>query len=74
MSHSRRQKSRNVEQKLKERVVLHLGLFCSHTPNFLGTEYSLKSINLQKRDVKKIDYRGKDWPVFITIKLVNGVL
>jgi coenzyme F420 hydrogenase subunit beta len=65
-------KAEMLNRKLKEKIVLHLGLFCSHTSNFLGTEYLLKMINVRKQDVTKIEYRGKGWPGFMTVRLVSG--
>lgn len=65
-------KAEMLNRKLKEKIVLHFGLFCSHTSNFLGTEYLLKMINVRKQDVTKIEYRGKGWPGFMTVRLVGG--
>ena len=50
-------------------VVLHLGIFCNHTPSFLATEYILHRMKVKKEDVKGLDYRGEGWPGKMTIKL-----
>ncbi len=62
---------RNVEMlipKLKEKIVLHCGIFCGETRSFIGTEFLLKKNNLKKEDVISIKYRGKGWPGYLQIK------
>jgi coenzyme F420 hydrogenase subunit beta len=65
-------KAEMLNKKLKEKIVLHLGLFCSHAPSFLGTEFLFQKFNIKKDDVKKIDYRGRGWPGMMSIELKNG--
>ena len=66
-------KAERINKKLKEKIVLHIGLFCEGPPNFLGTEFLLnKKIGVKKEDVKKLDYRGEGWPGGISITLKNG--
>jgi len=67
-------KAEEVNKKLRERVVLHLGLFCGHTPNFLGTEFLLNRMSLKKSDIIKLDYRGEGWPGSVKICLKGGQL
>ncbi|MGB9681262.1 MAG: polysaccharide pyruvyl transferase family protein [Minisyncoccia bacterium] len=55
-------KAEKLNEKLKEKIVLHIGLFCSQVPNFLGTEFLLKKIKVKKEKVTKLDYRGEGWP------------
>jgi coenzyme F420 hydrogenase subunit beta len=59
-------------RKLKERVILHLGVFCSHTTNILGTEFFLEKLNVPKSDVARLAYRGQGWPGMMTIELRTG--
>jgi len=65
-------KAETLNKKLREKVILHFGLFCEHTINFLGTEFILQRINIRREDVLKIDYRGRGWPGGMTIKYKNG--
>lgn len=65
-------KAEMLNEKLKEKVVLHLGLFCGHTVNFLGTEFILQKINIKKEEVVKLTYRGNGWPGGMSIELKNG--
>lgn len=58
--------------KLRERVVLHLGLFCSHNVNFQGTEYFLGRLHVEKDDVSVMRYRGDGWPGSASVKLKDG--
>lgn len=65
-------KAEQVNKKLKERLLLHLGIFCSHTPNFWGTELLLKRLNIKRDDVVKLDYRGEGWPGSMRISQKGG--
>lgn len=58
-------------EKLKEKITLHFGIFCSHTDSFRGTEFLLKKLGLQSKDIKKLSYRGGGWPGEVKIKLKN---
>lgn len=64
-------KAELLNRKLRERIVYHLGILCNNTPNFKATEFLLKHINLKKEEIKKINYRGKGWPGFLSIKTKN---
>ena len=65
-------KAEQINKKLKERIVLHFGIFCSSEHTFLGTEFLLQRISVKKEDIIKIDYRGEGWPGGMTIALKNG--
>lgn len=65
-------KAEQINKKLKERIVLHLGLLCSITRNFLSQEYLFKKFNVKKEDIVKFDYRGEGWIGGMTITLKNG--
>jgi coenzyme F420 hydrogenase subunit beta len=58
--------------KLKERIVLHLGLFCTRNDSFWMTRYLLYRLGVEANDIAKIDYRGKGWPGTLSIKLRSG--
>jgi len=65
-------KAEVVNKKLREKVVLHLGIFCSHTDSFKGTEFLLHKLDIKKEEVMQIDYRGEGWPGGVRIKLKTG--
>lgn len=67
---------RNAEQvnkKLRDKIVLRLGIFCNHAPNFLGTKLLLQRLKVENK-VSKLDYRGKGWPGSMTLTQKNGNL
>ena len=62
-------KAERMNKKLKEKIILHLGIFCKHTSNFLGTEFLLKKVGIKKEDVINLSYRGEGWPGSMKIGL-----
>jgi len=65
-------KAERMNKCLQEKIRLHFGLFCSHTPSFLATNYLLWTLGIKKEDISKIDYRGRGWPGGMSILLRNG--
>ncbi len=65
-------KAEQIYKKLRARVVLHIGLFCSHTDTFWQTDYLLKSMDVSKDDLKSIRYRGDGWPGTMSVQLKSG--
>ncbi len=60
-------KAELANKKLREKIVLHLGLVCSHTDSFKETEYIFRKYRIQKDKITKLDYRGQGWPGSMTI-------
>ena len=65
-------KAEQINKKLKEKIILHLGILCSINRNFLSQEYLFKKFNVKREDVVKFDYRGEGWIGGMTITLKNG--
>lgn len=65
-------KAERLDKRLRERVLLHMGLFCGRNPSFLQTEYLLYRWGVNTGDVARIDYRGNGWPGISTVKLRSG--
>ena len=65
-------KAESAVPGLKEKVVLHVGLFCGHTVNFEGTEFLLEKLGVNKRDVARLFYRGNSWPDSLVVELKDG--
>jgi coenzyme F420 hydrogenase subunit beta len=65
-------KAETIFKTLDKRIVLHLGLLCSHEVDFAGTYFLLKKLHLQTADVNKIDYRGRGWPGSMSIESKNA--
>lgn len=55
-------KAEQHNDKLKRKIVLHVGLICNHAPTFLATEFLLKKMKIKKEEIEKLDYRGEGWP------------
>jgi len=69
--HGIRKAEQNVKA-LKERIVLHVGLMCSHTVSFHGTDFLLRKMGLVPEQVASIDYRGLGWPGCMLITQRGG--
>lgn len=67
-------KAELLNPKLKEKIVWHISLMCSHTVSFLGTEFIIQKMHVPKEQVSQLSYRGKGWPGAMTIKLKNKSL
>jgi coenzyme F420 hydrogenase subunit beta len=62
-------KAEEYNKKLKERIVLHIGLFCAKTISFNGTVFLIKRLRLTPRDISSIQYRGNGWPGNMALEL-----
>ncbi len=65
-------KAESLNPILRKRIVLHLGIFCSHTTNLNGTAFLLKKNGIDIENITALSYRGGGWPGSMTIKLSNG--
>ena len=65
-------KAEQLFPTLKKKIVLHLGLMCSHMVSFTGTEFVVGKLHVKKNDVKGIAYRGNGWPGGMTVKTARG--
>ncbi|WP_235939979.1 Coenzyme F420 hydrogenase/dehydrogenase, beta subunit C-terminal domain [Occultella kanbiaonis] len=57
---------------LAEKVALSIGIFCAGTPSTKGTEAVIRRLNLEPRDVTKLDYRGEGWPGRFRVRTRRG--
>ena len=67
-------KAAMVNKDLREKIVLHLGIFCNHAPNFWGMKLLLQRLKVRENEVIKLDYRGEGYPGSMKISLKSGVL
>lgn len=65
-------KAQSINSKLRDKIVLCLGLFCAHEDSFLATEFLLNKFGIKENDVRKIEYRGRGWPGSMSIELYTG--
>ncbi|MDM8561988.1 Coenzyme F420 hydrogenase/dehydrogenase, beta subunit C-terminal domain [Candidatus Marithioploca araucensis] len=57
---------------IAKNVKLVVGLLCSHTPNINIVKQLFEKLNLNEKDVIKIEYRGNGWPGGFTAYMKNG--
>jgi len=65
-------KAEEVFKVLRNRVILHLGLFCTHNDSFLETDFILHHLGIDRQDVSAISYRGKGWPGNLRVRTKTG--
>jgi len=66
-------KLEEVNEKLRNKILVHLGLFCGKRPNFYAITYFLrKHATVNEEDVSRISFRGEGWPGKITISTKHG--
>lgn len=58
--------------ELKNKLVLSLGMFCSHNVSLKAVDFVLLHRKIRKNNVSEFDYRGKGWPSGIRIKAKHG--
>ena len=67
-------KAEQISKKLKEKIIIHLGIFCNHAPNFWGTKLLLQRLKVREDEVIKLDYRGEGYPGSMKISKKSGEL
>lgn len=65
-------KAEQVFKILNKRIVLHIGLLCSHMVSYEGVDLILSKMHVPKGSVTELNYRGEGWPGSMSIKLANG--
>ena len=68
-------KAEALSRELKEKIILHLGIFCDRTLNFYFPQYILSRARVKEKDVKEFNYRSKKWrgwPGDLEIRLKFG--
>src|SRR4030067_3555032 len=62
-------KAERVSKALSGKIVLHIGLLCSHMTSFQGVEFLLGKLGIRLKDVTEISFRGKGWPGSMMIQV-----
>jgi coenzyme F420-reducing hydrogenase beta subunit len=65
-------KLQEKEEWIKKKIILTLGLFCSHGVTTLGTNLILDKFAKGIKNVDKFQYRGRGWPGGVHVKYKNG--
>lgn len=58
--------------KLKEKILIRIGLYCNNVPSVSATKYVLWYFKAPQKKISNIKYRGQGWPGFMTIKFEDG--
>ncbi len=61
-------KAEELYPDLKKKIVLHIGLMCSHMVSYDGADFVVGKLGVDKNCVQEITYRGSGWPGFMTVK------
>jgi coenzyme F420 hydrogenase subunit beta len=62
-------KAELISEKLKEKIILHIGIFCGTTKSFLGTTFQLKRMRINENEIEEFSYRGEGWPGSLVVLL-----
>ena len=65
-------KAQMVDKRLKDKIALCLGLFCSSNRTFGASEYILRRARIKPEEVARFDYRGEGMPGQFTATLRDG--
>jgi coenzyme F420 hydrogenase subunit beta len=65
-------KAEMILKVLEKKIVLRLGLLCSHTVGFAGNRFLLKKLGFDIDEIAKISYRGEGWPGSMSIETKTG--
>ncbi len=61
-----------MDAEVKEKIALHVGLFCANNNSYNGTEYFLAGRRIRADRVRAIRYRDGGWPGKISVELTSG--
>ena len=56
----------------KKKIYLTIGLYCHFNSTKECIDFILSKLRIQKKDIKKIDYRAGAWPGGLRVTLKNG--
>lgn len=63
-------KAEMVNAKLRQKIIYHFGIFCSHTVSLKGTEFLLRKLGIKdESDLVSIAYRDRGWPGGFLVRL-----
>jgi len=51
-----------VSSKIRDSIVLYLGILCGGMPSYVGTQYLLRVYGMEKQHINEFEYRGGGWP------------
>jgi coenzyme F420 hydrogenase subunit beta len=66
----RKAQSRN--KQLQKKIVLCIGLICSHNNTFWQVKSLVERLDIREQDIENIEFRGHGWPGRFAVVLKNG--
>ncbi|SIQ34411.1 Coenzyme F420 hydrogenase/dehydrogenase, beta subunit C-terminal domain [Halanaerobium kushneri] len=55
-------KLQQQEKWLRKKIIFSIGLLCTHSVDYSGTEVILDKLASGSKNIKKLEYRGSGWP------------
>jgi coenzyme F420 hydrogenase subunit beta len=65
-------KAEQVFKILRKRIVLHVGLLCSHMVRFEGVDLLMAKLHIHKGSISGLSFRGEGWPGSMSISMSDG--
>lgn len=66
-------KAANVNTKIIEKIDFIVGIYCGLSSTLGATEFTLRKLGIKNfDDIKKLEYRGGEWPGGFKVTLKNG--
>jgi coenzyme F420 hydrogenase subunit beta len=65
-------KAEQVLKVLRKRIVLRIGLLCSHMVRFEGVDLLVDKLHVEKGSVRELTFRGEGWPGSMSVSLSDG--
>ncbi len=66
-------KAAKIFPELNRKIVLKLGLFCSHNLSVLATKFVCRHLRIPIEKISSLKYRGDGWPSGIRIQTLDGL-
>lgn len=58
--------------ELREKIVYHIGLVCSHTMGVEGVKFVLEKMSVSPEKIHRLSYRGEGWPSGLKVRMKDG--
>jgi coenzyme F420 hydrogenase subunit beta len=67
-------KAEQINQKLKNKIILHLGLFCGNISTFKGVDFLFKKVGIKKDEIARFDFRSGGLPSNLLIVKKDNIV
>ena len=65
-------KAELLNKELRDKIIMHLGLFCSGPMTFNGIKFLIQKYNIREDCIASLEYRCEGWPGHMKVKYKNG--